>query len=56
MGSCQDRPEIQIVCEYHISVGRRMTHDGLIRGGGIAHLRPMNGLKTRILENGHPVR
>ena len=56
MGSCQDRPEIQIVCEYHISVGRRMTHDDLIRGGGIAHLRPMNGLKTRILENGHPVR
>jgi hypothetical protein len=37
-------------------MSRRMTHDDLIRGRGIAHLRPVNGLMTRILQNGYPVR
>jgi addiction module HigA family antidote len=52
----KDRPEIQVVCEYGVSVSHGMFHDVLIRGGGIAHLGPVNGLETRLPQDGYPIR
>jgi len=52
LGGGEDCAKIQVVRKYHHRIGGRKIHNDFVRGAGIPHFDPMNGLETRILENG----
>ena len=50
----EDRTEIEVVREHDVIVGRGLCENLKITCVGLANLRPMFGLPSRVDQRGHP--